>query len=125
MHLAQGHVAIIDPACSIGDGWADMAMLSVSSEVFRMSVSIPAPSAVGVNVDDMGTRMVVYQIYHVLNHVNLFGGGYLQQLASLSNLPTSFPAVRSCEFVHEFGELDASALRECVVGGGLSPPTLR
>lgn len=84
MHLAQGHVAIIDPACSIGDGWADMAMLGLFGGVPDVCFDAYA-SAVGVNVDDMGTRMAVYQIYHVLNHVNLFGGGYLQQLASLSN----------------------------------------
>ena len=33
--------------------------------------------------DQIETRIAVYQLYHVLNHVNLFGRGYLAQAMSL------------------------------------------
>lgn len=83
MHLADGDVSIIDPACSIGDGWADIAMLGLFGGVPDACFETYA-SEVGSNFHDMQPRMDVYQLYHVLNHVNLFGSGYLPQLTALS-----------------------------------------
>ena len=33
-----------------------------------------------------GTRKIFYNLYHILNHLNLFGGGYLRQAESMMNL---------------------------------------
>ncbi len=80
-----GRVAVIDPACSIGDGWADIAMM-------RLFGGIPEPcfrgyrDAVGDDAadEDVEARIAVYQLYHVLNHVNLFGRGYAGQALTLA-----------------------------------------
>ncbi|MBV2094615.1 MAG: fructosamine kinase family protein, partial [Candidatus Thiodiazotropha sp. (ex Codakia orbicularis)] len=29
------------------------------------------------------TRKILYNLYHILNHLNLFGGGYLGQASSM------------------------------------------
>ena len=75
-------IAVIDPACSIGDGWADIAMMRLfggfPAECFR---------AYAECVDDrdrVEQRVAVYQLYHVLNHVNLFGRGYAAQAMGLA-----------------------------------------
>ena len=35
---------------------------------------------------DAGTRSTLYNLYHVLNHLNLFGGGYLAQVKATLGL---------------------------------------
>lgn len=73
----RGDPVIFDPACYYGDREADIAM----TELFG-----------GFNSDfytayqteyslDHGykTRKTLYNLYHILNHLNLFGGGYLSQ----------------------------------------------
>ncbi len=89
MHLANGNVAIIDPACSIGDGWADIAMLGLFGGVPETCFDAYA-SMTGSSIHDMQPRIAVYQLYHVLNHVNLFGSGWLEQLTRLSNRLLAF-----------------------------------
>ena len=76
-------IAVIDPACYIGDGWADIAMMKLFGgfpnccyEAYENSVSDH------VNID---SRIAVYQLYHVLNHVNLFGRSYMGQAMSLAD----------------------------------------
>jgi protein-ribulosamine 3-kinase len=74
-------IAVIDPATSIGDGWADIAMM-------RLFGGFPSSclSAYGEAVDDhdrVEPRIAVYQLYHVLNHVNIFGRGYAGQAMGL------------------------------------------
>ncbi len=76
-------IALIDPACSIGDGWADIAMMRLfggfPSECFTAYASM---------IDDhdrIESRIAVYQLYHVLNHVNLFGRGYVEKAMGLVN----------------------------------------
>jgi len=74
-------IAVIDPACYIGDGWADIAMM-------KLFGGFPdgCYQAYEANVSDrkqLDTRIVVYQLYHVLNHVNLFGRSYVGQAMSL------------------------------------------
>jgi fructosamine-3-kinase len=74
-------VAVIDPACSIGDGWADVAMMQLFG-------GFPAAchAAYAARMEDregLEERLAVYQLYHVLNHVNLFGRGYAAQALSL------------------------------------------
>ena len=84
MHSVGGRVAVIDPACSIGDGWADIAMLDLFGSI-PMECFEAYSAAVGCRYEDMKQRVGVYQLYHVLNHVNLFGHGYLSQLTGLLN----------------------------------------
>jgi len=74
-------IAVIDPATSIGDGWADIAMM-------KLFGGFPSSclSAYGQSVDDhdrVEQRIAVYQLYHVLNHVNIFGRGYAGQAMGL------------------------------------------
>lgn len=79
----DARIAVIDPACSWGDGWADIAMMRLfggfPSECFQAYAS---------SVEDrqgIEERIAVYQLYHVLNHVNLFGRGYVGQAMALAD----------------------------------------
>ncbi len=73
----KGHVVIFDPAVYFGDRETDLAM----TELFG-----------GFNADfysaynnyhpldqDYKTRKNLYNLYHILNHFNLFGGSYASQ----------------------------------------------
>ena len=82
--LWQGNVAqhgatvcIFDPATYYGDAETDLAMLvlfgSPSSDFYRGYESLK-PIAEG-----HAQRRVFYNLYHVLNHSNLFGSSYSQQ----------------------------------------------
>ena len=82
--LRDGSVAVIDPSCSYGDAWCDLAMM-------RLFGGFP-PSCESAwrshqSEDDTQGRLAVYQLYHQLNHLNLFGAGYLGGvLATVSDL---------------------------------------
>ncbi len=85
----NGHdrIAVIDPACSIGDGWADIAMMRLFGGFPEACFDAYAAS-IGDHENrgdrgDIEARIAVYQLYHVLNHVNLFGRGYIGQALSL------------------------------------------
>ena len=69
-------VAVIDPACSIGDGLADIAMMQLFGG-FSAACYDAYLAERGETLD--ATRLHVYQLYHVLNHVNIFGRGYMSQ----------------------------------------------
>ena len=43
-----------------------------------------AAAAAAEDRDQLETRIAVYQLYHVLNHVNLFGRGYVGQAMALA-----------------------------------------
>jgi fructosamine-3-kinase len=69
--------AVFDPAVYVGDREADVAM----TELFG---GIPLDFMAGYraqwNLDDGYTvRRDLYNLYHVLNHANLFAGDYVQQ----------------------------------------------
>ena len=73
--------AVIDPACSIGDGWADIAMMKLFG-----GFDPACFDAYTNNIDDresLQERIAVYQLYHLLNHVNIFGQGYVAQAMTL------------------------------------------
>ncbi len=76
-------IAVIDPACSYGDGWADIAMMKLFGGFPRNCFD--AYAAAVDDRDDMERRIAVYQLYHVLNHVNLFGQAYVGQAMALAN----------------------------------------
>jgi len=76
-----GRVAVIDPAPYIGDGWADIAMMRLFGG-FAASC-FDAYAARADDHDGVDQRVAVYQLYHVLNHVNIFGRGYAGQAMSI------------------------------------------
>ena len=74
---ADGAPVIFDPATYYGDREADLAM----TELFG---GFPAAFYRGYNEvwqldDGYRQRKSIYNLYHVLNHFNLFGGGYANQ----------------------------------------------
>jgi fructosamine-3-kinase len=74
---AAGLGAIFDPAVYRGDREVDLAMArlfgGVPSHFFRgYEQEWPLPG-------DHRTRVDLYNLYHLLNHANLFGGSYRQQ----------------------------------------------
>ena len=75
--LNDGTPVIFDPAFYYGDREADLAMTYLFggfSADFYASYQNAFPLDEGFAV-----RKVFYNIYHVLNHLNMFGGGYLSQ----------------------------------------------
>ena len=78
----KARIAVIDPACSIGDGWADIAMMKLFGG-FPQACYDAYAGAVDDH-DRIESRIAVYQLYHVLNHVTIFGRGYAGQAMSLA-----------------------------------------
>jgi fructosamine-3-kinase len=75
--LADGTPVIFDPAVYYGDREADLAMSELFGgfpESFYAAYRIAWPLDSGYE-----TRKTLYNLYHVLNHFNLFGAGYLNQ----------------------------------------------
>jgi len=74
---AAGEPVIFDPAVYYGDREADLAMTELFGgfdERFYQSYRQSWPLDPGYE-----TRKVLYNLYHILNHYNLFGGGYAAQ----------------------------------------------
>ena len=78
----QGDPVIFDPACYYGDREADLAMTELFggfSQDFYAAYQAVWPLDHGY-----GVRKTFYNLYHILNHLNLFGGGYLRQAESMT-----------------------------------------
>lgn len=75
--LPDGTPSIYDPACYWGDREADIAM----AELFGgFPTSFFATYRAAWPLDrDYERRKPLYNLYHILNHFNLFGGAYLGQ----------------------------------------------
>lgn len=74
---ADGAPLIFDPAVYYGDREADLAMTELFggfSAAFYAAYREEWPLDAGYEL-----RKVLYNLYHVLNHLNLFGGGYRSQ----------------------------------------------
>ncbi|MFC1536679.1 fructosamine kinase family protein [Pseudomonadota bacterium] len=72
-----GNPVIFDPAVYYGDREADLAMTSLFggfSSRFYDAYNEAWPLDEGYSV-----RKTLYNLYHILNHANLFGGGYAMQ----------------------------------------------
>ena len=76
-YLAQGSPAIFDPAAYYGDRECDIAMTELFGgfaadfyTAYRASWPLDSGYA---------TRRDLYNLYHILNHANIFGGGYVRQ----------------------------------------------
>ncbi len=73
--LANGEPAIFDPAVYYGDREADLAMTELFGgfpQAFYRGYDDAWPLDPGYRV-----RKRLYNLYHLLNHLNLFGGSYL------------------------------------------------
>ncbi len=78
---ANGQPMLIDPACYYGWAEAELAMTKLFggfSADFYSAYQEVSPLEQGWE-----QRAPVYNIYHLLNHLNLFGGNYYQQAMSL------------------------------------------
>lgn len=75
--LAGGAPVLFDPAVYWGDRETDLAMTELFGGFpgnFYSAYAETAPLDRGY-----AARKTLYNLYHVLNHANLFGGGYAQQ----------------------------------------------
>jgi fructosamine-3-kinase len=73
--------AIFDPAVYYGDREADLAMTRLFGG-FGPRFYAAYQSAWPLD-QAAGTRRTLYNLYHVLNHFSLFGGGYGRQAAAM------------------------------------------
>jgi protein-ribulosamine 3-kinase len=81
--LDSGEPVIFDPALYYGDRETDIAMTELFGGFkpeFRASYENCWPLDPGYE-----TRKQLYNCYHILNHLNLFGGGYLAQAENIIN----------------------------------------
>jgi len=76
-YLQDGTPTIFDPAIYYGDRECDLAMTELFGgypadfyAAYRAAYPLHAGSTV---------RKELYNLYHILNHANLFGGGYASQ----------------------------------------------
>lgn len=75
--LPDGRPAAFDPAVYYGDREADLAMTELFGgfpTAFYAAYREAWPLS-----GDYETRKTLYNLYHILNHLNLFGAGYLHQ----------------------------------------------
>ena len=73
--LPNGAPVLFDPAVYFGDAEADLAMTELFGGFPPEFYSAYGPLPAGYAV-----RKHLYNLYHLLNHLNLFGGGYLAQV---------------------------------------------
>ena len=76
-----GRPVIFDPAVYYGDREADLAMTELFggfSADFYAAYRETWPCDAGYQ-----TRKTLYNLYHILNHLNLFGAGYLGQAQAM------------------------------------------
>ena len=79
--LADGTPVVFDPAVYCGDREADLAMTELFGGFPKDFHS--AYRAAWALDDGYAVRRDFYNLYHVLNHANLFSGGYVEQSARL------------------------------------------
>ena len=80
----DGKVWIIDPAVYVGDFEADLAMTQLFGSLpsrFYAAYSEVNP----IDREEYVERKKLYDLYHLLNHLNLFGRSYLGSVAAILN----------------------------------------
>jgi fructosamine-3-kinase len=78
---ADGAPVVFDPAVYFGDREADLAMTRLFGGFgadFHAAYAAEWPLDAGI-----AARRDLYNLYHVLNHLNLFGGGYRAQAEAM------------------------------------------
>lgn len=81
--LASGEPVVFDPAVYIGDAEAELAMMDLFGGPPPAFWSAYAAAGRGLH-PGYARRRPVYQLYHLLNHALLFGGGYAAQAQSVA-----------------------------------------
>jgi len=79
--VADGKPVIFDPAVYYGDRESDIAMTKLFGGFgapFYAAYEEAWPLSAGSE-----QRILLYQLYHVLNHLNLFGGSYLNRALNI------------------------------------------
>ncbi len=79
---AAGEPTVFDPAVHYGDREADLAMSELFGG-FPSAFYAAYRSAWPLN-EDYEQRKLLYSLYHILNHLNLFGRSYLREALRLS-----------------------------------------
>ena len=82
-YLADGTPVIFDPAVYYGDRETDIAMTELFggfAPAFYAAYQEVWPLDAGY-----AERKTLYNLYHILNHANLFGGGYAAQALQMVN----------------------------------------
>ena len=80
---STGQPVIYDPACYYGDHEADLAMMELFGQPgnkFFSAYNEVFPIDAGYS-----QRRELYNLYHILNHANLFGGSYANQAQRMIN----------------------------------------
>jgi protein-ribulosamine 3-kinase len=80
-YLVDATPVVFDPALYVGDRECDLAMSELFGGFapdFYAAYRASWPLDVGY-----GLRKTLYNLYHILNHANLFGGGYAAQAARM------------------------------------------
>ncbi len=80
--MADGTAAIIDPSSYYGHREVDLAMARLFggfAEEFYAAYAQAWPCLQGLE-----QRLLLYQLYYLLVHINLFGGGYTSQTMSVA-----------------------------------------
>lgn len=81
-YLPDGAPVLFDPALYVGDRECDLAMTELFGGFtadFQAAYRAAWPLDAGY-----AARRTLYNLYHVLNHANLFGGGYAAQAARMT-----------------------------------------
>ncbi|MGO2012988.1 fructosamine kinase family protein [Pseudoalteromonas sp.] len=84
MGFMQGVPSTFDPACYYGDRETDIAMSELFGplpEAFYIAYNKHYPLPQGYQ-----QRKIIYQLYHILNHANIFAGHYLTEAKQQINL---------------------------------------
>ncbi|SDJ72181.1 Fructosamine-3-kinase [Ferrimonas sediminum] len=79
--FVEGQARVFDPACYLGDRESDLAMTELFGgfdPAFYRGYEATWPLSPGYE-----QRRPLYQLYHLLNHLNLFGDGYLDSVHSV------------------------------------------
>jgi len=79
---ARGQPVLIDPAAHFGWAEADLAMTCLFGGFGRHFYDSYAQNSPSL-APDWEQRVPLYNLYHLLNHLNLFGGGYLQSVQAI------------------------------------------
>lgn len=81
-YLRDGTPVIFDPAPYYGDREADLAMTELFGG-FNMEFYAAYRAAYPLD-SGYRVRKNLYNLYHILNHANLFGGGYVRQAEGMA-----------------------------------------
>lgn len=82
-YASDGQPVIFDPATYYGDREADIAMTELFGGFGRGFYD--AYNDVWQMDAGYSVRKTLYNLYHIINHFNLFGGGYLGQAESMAS----------------------------------------